>query len=817
MRARRTTCGIAIALAALVGTRDARAQVLLERSREDVPQVTHVQPTGLALGKTVEVVLTGLRLEGLSGILGPEGVRLVRVISIEEKQARVELEVGEGAAAGIHPLHFLCKAGLSNPRMIRLESLPQLVEQEDNNTLEKASAISVPCAVSGVLTMTDVDCYQFEVVGGQTVSFEVEARRLGSALRPVLTLYDARGRELTRAAGRPLSIAPDTRLTYTFPSPGKYTLKVHDLAYQGADFGVYQLRVGAKVGVVSMFPLGGRRGSKVAVHIETDDRATAMDREVDLTGSVDWRRARFSIPTPDGEVTSPAWFAVGEDPESIEQEPNDEPAQANRVETPVSINGRLEAPGDRDCYVFHATAGGRLQIRVLASDLGTPVDAIVTLRDSSGAEVIAADDREPVPRDAPVVRPVFSIPPVSDPVIDFVPTAEDDYVLLIDDLYARGGPGYAYRIEMSAPRPDFELIAQPGLAAPSNGQQPAQPQGQRVLDQFAGEGTGAMTLDRGGSGTILVRAFRQGYDGPITITAENLPPGVRANPTLIAAGQNETTITFIADFEAQNLASYVRILGTAQVDQSTLVRNAMQPVVLSALPMNGVAQQELAYIAVGVSQQGAELAVRGELAAPLAQGTATQLKVTVQRREGIVGDVAIRILNPPAGLSVMPGMIAAAAHELTLDIGTDLTSNPGRHTALIEATLQVEGRPEPVFSIFPLEFDVQALVALELGAQQVDLVQGNQARIPIRVKRHPSATSNVELQLAPLPKGVTANMLSIPPDVEEFMLTLDAADNASASPIRRIVQIKATLAVQGVTLELPSLRFALKVSKRPNP
>src|SRR6185437_1608694 len=68
------------------------AQVLVQRSRSDVPAVSRFFPAGIQRGRTAEIVATGERLEGLSGILGPPGLRLVKVLSVEEKQAKFELE-----------------------------------------------------------------------------------------------------------------------------------------------------------------------------------------------------------------------------------------------------------------------------------------------------------------------------------------------------------------------------------------------------------------------------------------------------------------------------------------------------------------------------------------------------------------------------------------------------------------------------------------------------------------------------------------------------------------------------------------------------
>ena len=49
-------------------------------------------------------------------------------------------------------------------------------------------------------------------------------------------------------------------------------------------------------------------------------------------------------------------FAVGDEPEARETEPNDALAQANRVAVPAAINGRIQQPGDVDHFLVTAQA-----------------------------------------------------------------------------------------------------------------------------------------------------------------------------------------------------------------------------------------------------------------------------------------------------------------------------------------------------------------------------------------------------------------------------------------------------------------------------
>ncbi len=812
----------ALALASCFGApATVLAQVLVQRFRTDLPTVSRVFPVGIQRGRIAEVTISGERLEGLSAILGPPGVRLVRIVEANDKQAKLELEAGADAAPGFFPLHLLCKAGLSNPKLLAIDSWPQTNEQEDNNKASAATAISVGASVNAVLGKADVDYYRFEVQAGESLVFDIEAQRLGSALSPAVTLYDASGRELHRALPSRSSIGQETRFSHFFPSPGTYLVRINDRLYAGSDASVYRLRIGKIPFAASMFPLGGQRGVKTSIALSGGSLSQPINFDVDLSGDIAWQRKQLTIPFGSENLLSPALFAVGEYPEAVEQEPNNAREQAQAITAPVTFNGCIDPPGDCDSVRFHAKLGEKLTVRVLAQQLGSPVDSMISITDASGKEVLAADDRQPSPREWPVVRPLNAPQLLDDVLVEFAAPGEGDYVLSIEDRYGHGGPAYAYRVELAPAAADFELVMQPGLPPNPRDPKAVQQQGQ-VMQEFSGAGTGALTLDRGGAATLLVRAFRNGYNGPISLKVEGLPEGVQAGPGLIPAGQNDTTLNLIADFEAPATAAWVRVLGSGQVDQNAtnasavrIERAAQQPIVWSALPASGAVEQEFPAVALGISQLGAELAIRGILASTVVPGQSVPLRVAIKRREGYAGEVSIELLNLPTGLSGGATKIEADRSDVEIQLIADSELAPGKHLFQLEGTLAVADKKEPIKAVFPVEFEAFPPVSLELAAQQVEVPRGGSAKVELVLHRHGPIVVPVELTLLQLPRGLAAAQTAIPAEAERFELTIQADEKAVASPIRRIVQIKAKTKLGDREIELPTLRFAVKVVKGP--
>ena len=126
-----------------------------------------------------------------------------------------------------------------------------------------------------------------------------------------------------------------------------------------------------------VYPAGGRQGTSFAVTLggQSLDGVT----NVFVSGA-----SRPSNRVP---------FAVDALPECLEA-PENSPTNAQPVELPVVVNGRLEAPGDVDCYRFEGRAGERLVAEVLARRLDSPLDSFLKLTDAAGRQLAFNDDHE---------------------------------------------------------------------------------------------------------------------------------------------------------------------------------------------------------------------------------------------------------------------------------------------------------------------------------------------------------------------------------------------------------------------------------------
>jgi hypothetical protein len=103
-----------------------------------------------------------------------------------------------------------------------------------------------------------------------------------------------------------------------------------------------------------------------------------------------------------GSLSTAAYLLITDAPSVDESEPNNTIAQAQTIEIPHTVNGRLDEEADTDIYKFQAHAGERVSFIIHAARLQKPVpyltelksysDITLTLRDAQNRELAVADD-----------------------------------------------------------------------------------------------------------------------------------------------------------------------------------------------------------------------------------------------------------------------------------------------------------------------------------------------------------------------------------------------------------------------------------------
>ncbi len=176
------------------------------------PFVTTVFPLGVERGRTAVLRVEGLNLQGV------EGVTLA---------VPPESEAGSLVAAPV----ILPDGSRPFVSRVVVAEGPQAVETEDDDDPAKAVAIATPGGVSGRIGHDgDIDCFRFEARKGEPLIVEVFARRLETALDPVIEILDADGRPVPRAVLRPIDRTETAFRDHTSSQPGIRLTRWNNLA-----------------------------------------------------------------------------------------------------------------------------------------------------------------------------------------------------------------------------------------------------------------------------------------------------------------------------------------------------------------------------------------------------------------------------------------------------------------------------------------------------------------------------------------------------------------------------------------------------------
>jgi hypothetical protein len=187
------------------------------------PYASHVFPMAASPGQTVEVEAIGSARS-----LGP-----------------VKTTIPADAAPGIRMVQLEAGGQRTNPVAMFVSKHPPALEQEPNDTPDKATRISIPSCINGRIAKPgDLDHFVFAAKKGQAVRFEVKARRfatsLMSGLDASLDILDAKGNVVV--SGDDISPAiKDAAVVFNPAADGDFVLRVRDLLNKGGDHYVYAI------------------------------------------------------------------------------------------------------------------------------------------------------------------------------------------------------------------------------------------------------------------------------------------------------------------------------------------------------------------------------------------------------------------------------------------------------------------------------------------------------------------------------------------------------------------------------------------------
>ena len=310
----------------------------------------------------------------------------------------IEVVIDATAVPGDRELRMGRVIDLSNPLRFQVGVLPETREQEPNNPggkikLPAQPPLALPATINGQIFPGDVDRIRFQGKKGQQLVVDLAARRLIPYLadavpgwfQAVVAVYDSKGKELAYADDYRFN--PDPVLFCTLPADGIYTLEIRDALYRGREDFVYRVSLGELPFITRVFPMGGQSGVEVVADI--------AGYNLPVT-SITLNAATPGIQRTNLEagnlVSNDILFATDAVPEIIAVEAGADENTGELVALPRTVNGVIDGPGDTDTFLFEGHAGEEISAEIWARRLGSPLDGMLRLIDSSGTVLASNDD-----------------------------------------------------------------------------------------------------------------------------------------------------------------------------------------------------------------------------------------------------------------------------------------------------------------------------------------------------------------------------------------------------------------------------------------
>lgn len=495
--------------------------------------------------------------------------RLERLFAEDERNPAVrsqtelvfaEVTVAPDAKPGRREIRVITKRGISNAIPFYVGQVPEVARkpmktcqlpvlgkehlaQRKRPPEEVEMSVTLPCTMNGQIAAGEMNRYRFRASKGQRLVIDVKARHLGPYVadgvpgwfQAIVRLQDSQGKEV--AYGDDFRFDPDPVLFFEVPADGEYVLTIYEALFRGRESFVYRISISEMPFVTSIFPLGGRAGEPVQIEMN----GWNLDKVTIAPPPQDAKPGRHLITAVNGKLVSNQLpFDLDTLPECLEQEPNDEPSQGQKVTLPVIVNGRADSPGNWDVFEVEGKAGETIVAEVTARRLGSPFDSFVKITAADGRVIALNDDHFDAGSGMNTDH--------ADSYLMVKLPADGKYFVHVGDTRRHAGKEYAYRLRISQPRPDFALRLVPSrICIPSNK-----------------------------AASVTVYAIRKdGFDGPIALSFKELPQGVESGGATLPAGKEVVGLSVKTTLATMEKPFNVTVLGTAKVGDTEIVREAM--------------------------------------------------------------------------------------------------------------------------------------------------------------------------------------------------------------------------------------------------
>ena len=722
------------------------------------PDIEFIFPAGAQRGTTVPVRVGGYYFHGQANfeMLGAgvkfqpvvkrtktiwfEGPLIFQPLSQQSeaypKDHLNKITIAKNAALGHRLWRCWTSQGVTKALKFVIGDLPEVMENEmDGRPIPQA--VTLPVTANGrIFPREDVDIWTFNAKAGETIVCDAAAKRFGSPLNIVLSVRDANGNpivsEKTLRGGDPIH-------WFTAARDGRYTVHIRDAKFWGLQNHIYRLTIKRGPHILHHYPLGARRGTDVAVEFSGPDLPPKKSK-------ISFRAAKGDRHLASVKNWGTASFAISNYPEQLE-------SKKSIVGAPIVFNGRIAEPGETDTWKIKLEEKQKINFDLAAVQLGSPLDAVLSIHDAEGKQLAQNDDRAKG-------RP--------DPRLDFTAKAAGVYTVIVRERFAsRGGPTFAYRLTAATPiveKPDFSLTFGAmhlnlirAVEPPKNDAKPSGPK-------------------------LKINVLRRGgFKGEIQLTLDGLPKNVKIFNTKIAANKNNTDLQFIAPPKTKLAIHRLTVKGTGDLGDRNATRAAtatgdLDHFLFAIVPPVPFKHRGIYRIITGLpggtTFHRKYSLDRGGFDGPLTVRLADK---QIRHLQGVTD----RIINVPKGADKFAFPIAFPARvevgrtsRVVVMLVGEMTDFDGTKHKISYTSKE---RDDQLISVAGA-----GLVAVETVADSFTVPLNGEFSIPVTIRREPAVlkqTMKVELLQPRHTEGITADLVELLPGETKVILKIRTADS----------------------------------------
>lgn len=707
------------------------------------PVLNLIEPRGAPRGTEVSLELYGERLDGVQELFQYVPGIEVRSISAEnDKHATAKVFIKPDAPLGEHNMRLRTTGGVSFLRSFYVGQFPTVNEVEPNDRLDQAQRIELNTTVQGIAKAEDADYYVCSLKKGQRLSVEVEAMRLGRTMFDAsVAIVDSKGFEIASCDDSPL-LRNDAFVSILAPDDGDYRVLVREAAYEGNDNCEYRLSVGTFPRPKAIFPNGAKPGETVEFHF-IGDPAGEFTQTVAIPADASGRYPIF--PQLDGLFApSPNWIRVSPLESVRETEPNNKPAEATRLPAiPCAAHGVISGPDDEDFYSFHAAKDENLTLKVIARDLRSPLDSVLSVRDAKGKGLANNDDQGG-----------------PDSVLQWTAPEEGDYLAVVRDQLKNGGADFCYRLEIL--HRDPVITANLPVVERNNSQK------WKVFD-----------VPRGNRYAAVVNVTRENIGCNMTLTADTLPPGVTMDAPLIDKSVTNVPVVFESAGDAPPggmLCPFkVHSAGDGPAVTGALIDTVNHVEINNQGPYHSA---DLDRVAVSVVDEAPFKIELEAPAIPLVRNGTANLKVHATRKDGYKEPLILHFLWNPPGIGAPASVtVPGDQSDATYEVNANGDAGIGEWPVCILAEASTPQGPVMVSSgLVKLKVTEPYLgMSLDMAATE----QGKPTVVLAKIDQHTEFQGDATAELMGLPHGAVAKPVTFNRTATELQIPIEVAADAT--------------------------------------